>query len=74
MNNIFRKLLYEEVLANDMNNFVMVAKTKKELKEQMIHFLKIAEKYNFCFKRSKCYNLKLELRLHLGKNLRKCKG
>ena len=30
------------------------AKTKRELKERMIQFLKIAEKYNLCFKQSKC--------------------
>ena len=37
-----------------MDNFVIPAKTKKELEEQMIRFLKIAEKYNLCFKWSKC--------------------
>ena len=33
--------------------FILV-KTKKELEEQTIQFLKMAEKYNLCFKRSKC--------------------
>ena len=37
-----------------MDNFVIPAKTKEELEEQMIRFLKIAEKYNLCFKWSKC--------------------
>ena len=36
MNSIFRKLLYEGVLANYMNNFVILAKMKKELEERMI--------------------------------------
>ena len=50
MNNIFWELLYEGVLAN----FVIPAKTKKELEEQTIYFLKIVEKHNLCFKQSKC--------------------
>ena len=54
MNSIFRELLHEGVLANYMNNFVIPAKTRKELKERTIRFLKIAEKYNLCFKQSKC--------------------
>jgi len=54
MNSIFQKLLHKEVLANYMNNFVIPAKTMKELEERTIRFLKIAEKYNLCFKRSKC--------------------
>jgi len=37
-----------------MDDFVILAKTKKELEEQTIRFLKIAEKHNLCFKRSKC--------------------
>ena len=37
-----------------MNNFVILAKTKKELEERIIKFLKIAEKHNLCFKRLKC--------------------
>jgi len=36
MNSIFRELLHEGVLANYMNNFVILAKTKKELKERTI--------------------------------------
>ena len=39
---------------NYMDNFVIPAKTKKELEEKTIRFLKIVEKYNLCFKRSKC--------------------
>ena len=37
-----------------MNDFVILAKTMKELEEQMIRFLKIVEKHNLCFKQSKC--------------------
>jgi len=54
MNSIFRELLYEGVLANYMDSFVILAKTKEELEERMIQFLKIAEKHNLCFKWSKC--------------------
>ena len=54
INSIFRKLLHERVLANYMDNFVILAKTKKELEERMIQFLKIVEKHNLCFKQSKC--------------------
>jgi len=42
-----------------MDDFVIPAKTIAKLEEQMICFLKIAEKYNLCFKRSKCnFNIK----------------
>ena len=54
MNSIFQELLHEGVLANYMDNFVILAKTIKELEERMVRFLKIAEKHNLCFKRSKC--------------------
>jgi len=37
-----------------MDDFVIPAKTKEELEERMIQFLKIAEKHNLCFKQSKC--------------------
>jgi len=37
-----------------MDDFVILAKTMEELEERMIQFLKIAEKHNLCFKRSKC--------------------
>ena len=37
-----------------MDNFVIPAKTIEELEERTIRFLKIAEKHNLCFKRSKC--------------------
>ena len=37
-----------------MDNFVIPAKTMKELEERTVRFLKIAEKHNLCFKRSKC--------------------
>ena len=36
-----------------MDNFVILAKTMKELEERMVRFLKIAEKHNLYFKRSK---------------------
>ena len=37
-----------------MDDFVILAKTMEELEERTIQFLKIAEKYNLYFKRSKC--------------------
>ena len=54
MNSIFRELLYEGVLANYMDDFVIPARTIEELEEQTIQFLKIAKKHNLCFKQSKC--------------------
>ena len=36
INSIFRKLFYEGVLTNYMDNFVIPAKTKKELEERTI--------------------------------------
>jgi len=54
MNSIFWELLHEGVLANYMDNFVIPARTREELEERTIRFLKIAEKHNLCFKRSKC--------------------
>jgi len=50
MNSIFRELLHEGVLANYIDDFVILAKTKEELEERMIRFLKIVEKHNLCFK------------------------
>jgi len=50
MTSIFRELLHEGTLANYMDDFVIPAKTEKELEECTIRFLKIAEKYNLCFK------------------------
>ena len=70
MNSIFRKLLHEKVLVNYMGNFVILAKTMKELEEKTIQFLKIAEKHNLYFKRFK-YNFNIEeipiLRVVVGK-------
>ena len=37
-----------------MDNFVIPARTMEELEKRTIRFLKIAEKHNLCFKRSKC--------------------
>jgi len=54
INSIFRESLHEGILANYMDNFIILAKTMEELEERMIRFLKIAEKHNLCFKRSKC--------------------
>ena len=59
MNSIFRELLHEEILANYMDNFVIPAKNMKELKESTIQFLKIIEKHNLCFRKSK-YNFNME--------------
>jgi len=50
MNSIFQELLHEGVLANYMDDFVILAKTIEELKEKTIRFLKIVEKHNLCFK------------------------
>jgi len=59
MNSIFQELLHKGVLANYMDDFVILAKTIKELEKRMIRFLKIAEKHNLCFKQSKCdFNMK----------------
>jgi len=54
MNSILQGLLHEGILANYIDNFLIFAKTKKELKERTICFLKVAEKHNLCFKQSKC--------------------
>jgi len=37
-----------------MDDFMIPAKTIKELEERTVRFLKIVEKHNLCFKRSKC--------------------
>ena len=42
-----------------MDNFIILARTMQELEERTIRFLKIAEKHNLCFKRSK-YNFNME--------------
>jgi len=54
MNSIFQELLHEGILANYMNDFIIPVKNMKELEERMTQFLKIAEKYNLCFKQLKC--------------------
>ena len=59
MNSIFQELLHEEVLANYMDDFVIPAKIMEELEERTIWFLKIAEKHNLGFKRSK-YDFNME--------------
>jgi len=50
MNSIFQELLHEGVLANYMDDLIILAKTMEELEERTIQFLKIAEKHNSCFK------------------------
>ena len=59
MNSIFWELLHEDILANYMDNFVILVKTIEELEERTIQFLKIAEKHNLCFKQSK-YDFNME--------------
>ena len=54
MNSMIRELLYEGVLVNYMDDFVIPARTKKKLEKRTIWFLKIVERYNLCFKQSKC--------------------
>jgi len=59
INSIFQELLHEGVLANYMDDFIIPAKTMKELEERTIQFLKIVEKHNLCFKQSKFnFNMK----------------
>jgi len=70
MNSIFQELLHKGVLANYIDYFIIPAKKMKELKEQMIRFLKIAEKHNLCFKRSK-YDFNMEEIPILGVIIRK---
>ena len=48
-----------------MDNFMILAKTKKKLEERTIWFLKIVEKHDLCFKRSK-YDFGMEEILILG--------
>ena len=59
MNNIFQELLHKGVLVNYMDNFMIPAETKEQLEERIIQFLKIVEKHNLCFKRSK-YDFDME--------------
>ena len=50
MNSVFWELLDEGILANYMDDFIIPARTKEELEEQTIRFLKIAEKHQLYFK------------------------
>jgi len=70
MNSIFQKLLHKGILANYMDNFVIPAETKEQLEERTIQFLKIAEKHNLCFKKSK-YDFDMEEIPILGVIVRK---
>jgi len=65
MNSIFQELLHEGVLVNYIDDFIIPAKTKEELEEWTIRFLKIVEKHNLCFKQSK-YNFDMKEILILG--------
>ena len=50
MNSVFQELLHKGILANYMDDFIIPARTKEELEERTIKFLKIAEKHQLCFK------------------------
>jgi len=50
MNSIFQELLHKGVLTNYMNDFIIPTKTKKELEDRTIWFLKIVKKHDLCFK------------------------
>ena len=54
INSILWEFSYKGVLENYMDDFVIYTKTKKELEEKTIQFLKMIKKYNLCFKWSKC--------------------
>jgi hypothetical protein len=54
MNTIFRELLQKGTLVNYMDDFVIPAKSQRELEERTIQFLEVADKHNLFFKRSKC--------------------
>jgi len=43
-------MLYKGSVANYIDDFIIPGKMEKELEERTIKFLKIAEKYNLCFK------------------------
>jgi len=43
INSIFQELLYKGILANYMDDFIIPAKTMKELEERTIQFLKVVE-------------------------------
>ena len=48
--NKFQELLFKEVFENYIDNFIIPAKTKKELEKRKIWFLKVVEKHNLYFK------------------------
>ncbi|KAF7773493.1 transcriptional regulator family: Zinc finger, CCHC-type [Agaricus bisporus var. burnettii] len=54
MATIFREMIQEGSLANYMDDFIIPAKDDEELEARTIRFLKIAEKHNLSFKRTKC--------------------
>ncbi|KAF7785180.1 hypothetical protein Agabi119p4_1345 [Agaricus bisporus var. burnettii] len=54
MATIFREMIQEGSLANYMDDFIIPAKDDEELEARTIRFLKISEKHNLSFKRTKC--------------------
>jgi len=54
MTTIFREMLQEGSLVNYMDDFTIPGETKNQLQECTIKFLKIADRDNLYFKRSKC--------------------
>ena len=50
MNSISQELLYKGVLTNYIDDFFIPTKTKKELEDRTIQFLKIVEKHDLYFK------------------------
>jgi len=60
INAIFREIIYNNELANYMNDFVIPGKTQKELKNKTTKFLKIIKQHNLCFKKSKYKFNKIE--------------
>jgi len=58
-------LLCKGVLTNYIDDFIILAKTIKKLKEWTVCFLKIAEKHNLYFKKLEC-NFNIEEILTLG--------
>jgi hypothetical protein len=54
MTTIFREMLQEGSLVNYMDDFAIPGETKHQLQERPIKFLKIADRHNLYFKRSKC--------------------
>jgi hypothetical protein len=54
MTTIFREMLQEGSLVNYMDDCAIPGETKNQLQEHTVKFLKIADRHNLYFKRSKC--------------------